>query len=83
MSFQYLKCAYNREGDCLFVWSGSDRTRVSSFKFKEERFILDIWMKFFTQNVVKHRNRLHREPLDDQSLRVFKVRLFGALSILT
>lgn len=77
-----MKCTYNQEGDYLLVWSGSDRTRVSGFKFKEERFILDIGMKFFTQNVVDHRNRLHREALDDQSLRAFKVILFGALSIL-
>ena len=37
-AFQYLKGAYNQEGDQLFTWSDSERTRGNGFKLKEGRF---------------------------------------------
>jgi len=53
VAFQYLKGAYKQEGDWLFTWSDSDSTRENSFKWKERRFRLNVWRKFFTQRVVR------------------------------
>ena len=44
--FQYLKGAYKQEGDQLFTWSDSDRTRGNDFKLKEGRFRL-VSRRFF------------------------------------
>ena len=32
VAFQYLKGSYKQEGDQLFLWSNSDRTRENGFK---------------------------------------------------
>ena len=53
MAFQYLNRAYRQEGDQLFAWSNSDRTRGNGFNLKERRFRLDV-KKFFTQRAVRH-----------------------------
>ena len=37
VAFQYLKGSYKQEGDQLFLWSNSDRTRENGFKLKEGR----------------------------------------------
>ncbi|PKU42186.1 rna-directed dna polymerase from mobile element jockey-like [Limosa lapponica baueri] len=79
-AFQYLKGAYRRDGEGLFVRKCGDRTRGNGFKLAEGRFGLDIRKKFFTVRVVKHWNRLPREVVDAPSLEVFKARLAGALS---
>ncbi|KAK4830023.1 hypothetical protein QYF61_008286 [Mycteria americana] len=68
-AFQYLKGIYKKDGDKLFSRACCDRTR-------------DIRNKFFTMRVVKHWHRLPREVVDAPSLKTFKVRLEGALSIL-
>jgi len=44
---------------------------------KEGKFRLDLRKKFFTVRVVRHWNRLPREPADAPSLEVFKARLDG------
>ncbi|PKU48315.1 hypothetical protein llap_1417 [Limosa lapponica baueri] len=80
MAFQYLKGAYRRDGEGLFVRKCSDRTRGNSFKLKEGRFRLDIRKKLFTVRAVRHWKRLPREAVDAPSLEVFKTRLDGAVS---
>ncbi|KFQ40918.1 hypothetical protein N332_12367, partial [Mesitornis unicolor] len=51
-------------------------------KLKQGRFRLDIRKKFFTMRVVKHWNRLPSEAVEAPSLKIFKVRLDGALNSL-
>ncbi|GAB0177138.1 hypothetical protein GRJ2_000179000 [Grus japonensis] len=78
-AFQYLKGAYRKDGEGLFVRECSDRTRGNGFKLKEGRFRLDVRKKFFTVRVLRPWNRLPREVVDAPSLEVFKARLDGAL----
>ncbi|PKU48166.1 hypothetical protein llap_1542 [Limosa lapponica baueri] len=63
---QYLKGAYRKDGEGLFM--NEDRKRSNGFKLKEETFRLDIRKKFFTMRVVRHWNRLPREVVDAPSL---------------
>ncbi|KAK4822064.1 hypothetical protein QYF61_009325 [Mycteria americana] len=79
-AFQYLKGAYRKHGEGLFMRQCGDRTRGNSFKLKNGRFKSDIRKKFFTVRLVRHWNRLPREVVDGPSLEVFKARLDGALS---
>ena len=50
----YLKEDYKQEGNKLFTWVDSDRTRGNGFKLKERRFRLDVRGKFFTAGMLKH-----------------------------
>jgi len=45
-AFQYLKGAYHKGGDRLFIRACSNRTKGNGFKLKEGRFRLDIRKKF-------------------------------------
>jgi len=78
MAFQDLKGAYKHEGNWLFTWVDSDRTRGNGFKLKEGRFRLDVRGSLL-RRVVRHWHRLPREVVDAPSLEVFKARLDGAL----
>ena len=80
VAFQYLKGAYRKDGEGLFIRECRDRTRANGFKLKEGRFRLDVRKKFFTVRVVRHWHRLPREAVAAPSLEGFKARLDGALS---
>jgi len=47
MDIQYLKVDYKQEGNELFTWVVSARTRKTGFKLKDGRFRLDIRKNFF------------------------------------
>ncbi|GAB0190240.1 hypothetical protein GRJ2_001489300 [Grus japonensis] len=79
VAFQYLKGAYRKDGEGLFIRECSDRTRGNGFKVKEDRFRLGVRKKFFTVRVVRPWNRLPREVVEAPSLEVFKARLDDAL----
>ena len=53
-AFQYLKGAYRKDGEGLFIRECSDKRRGNGFKLKKGRFRLDIRKKFFTWKVVRH-----------------------------
>jgi len=78
-AWQYLKRP-TRAGEGLLTRAWSHRTRGNGFKLKEGRIRLDIRKKFFTMQVVRHCNRLHRGAVAAPSLAVFKARLDGTLS---
>ena len=80
MAFQYLKGAYRKAGEGLFIRACSNRTRGNGFKLEEGRFRLDIRKKFFTVRVVRHWNRLPSDAVNALTLEAFKDRLDGALS---
>ncbi|KFQ95409.1 hypothetical protein Y956_16064, partial [Nipponia nippon] len=80
VAFQYLKGAYIKEGERLFLRVDSNRTRGNSFKMKEGKFRLDVRKKFFTQRVVRHWKRLPRKVVKAPSLAVFKARFDRAVS---
>ncbi|GAB0178251.1 mitochondrial enolase superfamily member 1 [Grus japonensis] len=77
VAYQYLKGAYRKAGEGLFMRECSDRTRGNGFKLKEGPFRLDVRKKFFRE--VTHWNRLPREVVDAPSLEVFKARLDAAV----
>ncbi|KFZ45902.1 hypothetical protein N321_12173, partial [Antrostomus carolinensis] len=79
-AFQYLKGAYKKSGEGLFIRAINDKTSGNGFKLEEGRFRIDIRKKFFTVRVVRHWNRLPKEVVDTPSLEVFKARLDEALS---
>ncbi|GAB0176995.1 mitochondrial enolase superfamily member 1 [Grus japonensis] len=78
-AYQYLKGAYRKDGEGLFIRECSDRTRGNGFKLKEGRFRLDLRKKFFPVRVVRYWKRLPREAVEAPSLEVFKTRLDEAL----
>ena len=78
--FWYLKGAYRKAWEGLFIRAGSDRMRGNSFKLEVGRLRLDIRMKFFTVRVVRCWNRLPSEFVDVPSLEAVMGRLDGAVS---
>ncbi|KFZ46353.1 hypothetical protein N321_01309, partial [Antrostomus carolinensis] len=79
-AFQYLKGAYKKAGEGLFLRAVNNKTRGNGFKLKEGRFRLDIRKKLFAVRVVRHWNRLPKEVVDAPFLEVFKARLDETLS---
>ena len=43
VALQYLKGAYRKAGEELFIRAGSDATMENGFKLEEDRFRLDSW----------------------------------------
>ena len=64
MAFQYLKGAYRKARERLFIKARSNRMRGNDFKLEEGSFILDIRKKLFTVRVVRHWNRLPSKVVD-------------------
>lgn len=79
-AFQYLKVAYRKAGEGLFIRACFNSTRGNGCKLEQGRFRLDIRKKLFTVRVMSLWNRLLREVVDAPSLEVLKARLDGALS---
>ena len=72
MAFQYLKGAYQQEGEQLVMRGDRDKGRQNGFKLRQGRFRLDIRRNFFTQRVVMLWNGLPKEAVDSPSLEAFK-----------
>lgn len=62
-AFQYITEHCKKHADRFFDKACSDRTKDSGFQLKEGMFRVDITKKFFTVRVVRHWNRLPREPV--------------------
>ena len=56
-AFQYLKGAYRKAEEGLFITAFSNRMKGKSFKLEHCRFRLNIWNTVFTVKVVRHWNR--------------------------
>ncbi|PKU45849.1 hypothetical protein llap_3850 [Limosa lapponica baueri] len=66
VAFQYLKVAYRRDGEGLFIREWSNRMGGNGFKLEEGKFQLDIKKKFFTLHVARRWNRFPREAVDGE-----------------
>ena len=64
VALQYLKEAYRKAGEGLFIRTSSDMTGGNGFKLEEDRFRLHIRKALFIVMVVRCWNRLPSEAVD-------------------
>lgn len=76
-AFQYLKEAYKKDWDKVFIRIRCCGKISSGFKIKEGRFRLNI-KHYFMMRIVKHWNMFPREVADVPSLELFKVDGWGS-----
>ena len=66
-AFQYLKEAYRKAGEGLFIRARSNRMRGNGFKLEEGGFRLEVRKKCFPVRGVRHWNRLPSKAVDAPS----------------
>lgn len=71
---------WKRMGEGISERICTERTRDDVFKWKDNRFRLDIRRKVLTVRMVRHWHRLPIEFVDGPSLELFEARLDGGLS---
>jgi len=78
--YSFLRRGHGEGGAELCSLVSHDRICGNGSKLHQGRFLLDIRRHFFTEGVVKHRNRFPSEVVDAPSLSVFKGHLDNALN---
>ncbi|KAJ7409493.1 hypothetical protein WISP_115301 [Willisornis vidua] len=78
--FNCMKGGCSQVGVRLFSQATSSRTGGHSLNLYQRRFRLDIRMKYFTDGVIRHWNRLPRQVVESPSWEVSQKKLDVALS---
>jgi len=79
-AFQYLKGAYRKAGEELFIRTGSNRKRGNGLKLEEVRFINRYQEEIIYCEDGETLEQVAQEVVNAPSLEAFKARLDGALS---